>query len=136
MTLGRGNGPLHQRGAKAGAVEARQRIDALELDIALRRGGEIGFGNQRETDRRAARQRLGEPRSRACRKMVPIGRRAMLRGAMAEDSRAVVDAGEGFEESRRADPRARSEEHPSVLQSLIRISYGFRSFKNKKKASE
>src|SRR3546814_1242133 len=65
MTLGRGNGPLHQRGAKAGAVEARQRIDALELDIALRRGGEIGFGNQRETDRRAARQRLGEPRSRA-----------------------------------------------------------------------
>src|SRR3546814_1133022 len=27
MTLGRGNGPLHQRGAKGGAVEARQRSE-------------------------------------------------------------------------------------------------------------
>src|SRR3546814_6641865 len=39
--------------------------------------------------------------------MVPIGRRAMLRGAMAEDRSAVDDAGEGFEESRRADQRER-----------------------------
>src|SRR3546814_4584573 len=31
----------------------------------------------------------------------------MLRGAMAEDRRAVDDAGEGFEESRRADQRER-----------------------------
>src|SRR3546814_18492664 len=99
MTLGRGNGPLHQRGAKAGAVEARQRIDALELDIALRRGGEIGFGNQRETARRPARQRLGEPPPPASRKMVPLAPRAMLPGATAEDGRAGGDAGEGIEGS-------------------------------------
>src|SRR3546814_3635974 len=40
MTLGRGNGPLHQRGAKAGAVEARQRIDALERSEERRVGKE------------------------------------------------------------------------------------------------
>src|SRR3546814_19903888 len=39
--------------------------------------------------------------------MVPIGLRAMLRGAMAEYRRAVDDAGEGFEESLRADQRER-----------------------------
>src|SRR3546814_19486792 len=61
MTLGRGNGPLHQRGAKAGAVEARQRIDALELDITLRPRRHTWFGTQAEKTRRAAgRERVGK----------------------------------------------------------------------------
>src|SRR5690606_17465066 len=54
MALRRGDRALHQCGAEAATVETRQRIDALELDIARLRRREVGRGDQREADRRAA----------------------------------------------------------------------------------
>src|SRR3546814_731173 len=81
MPLCSRNGALHQRGAKAAAVKARQRIDALELDIALLGRRQIGPGAQREADRRAARLRFGDPplRARRDRKRAGAGKRGSVR---------------------------------------------------------
>ena len=101
------DGRGHQRAAQARAVEARQGVDALEFDVAGLGGVEIGLAHQRETDRRAAGLRLGEPGARAVGEIGGIAFGAVLRGAVADDRLTVENAREGLEEGRRADQRQR-----------------------------
>src|SRR3546814_17974357 len=61
----RGDGAIHQRRAQPGTVKARQRIDALQLDIALARRGPIGRADQRKAPRRAPGLPFAKPISAA-----------------------------------------------------------------------
>ena len=91
-----GFGRIEQVTRDAAAVEPRQQVDLLQLDIAVARGIEFGPVEQGVADRGIVDFR--QPGPRAClNEPGEIGRR-VLRFAMRDQRIARNHSGEGFEE--------------------------------------
>ncbi len=92
--------------------EWRQRIDALQLDITVNRGGKVGFADERKADRRATGLRFGNPCTSAIGQTGAIRTFFMLNGAVADDRIAVEDTREGFEKTSRHRSMPARARHP------------------------